>query len=192
MQPKVFLYGEGRCENYLAALSAVGAVVCRKAALARDCCGLLLPGGGDIHGALDEPERLLIQSFVETGRPIFGICRGMQALNVFFGGTLLDRIGGHQLPQGDLIHPTRAWDMASRLLGREVRVNSNHHQALAQLGAGLVVVQEAYDGVIEGICHRSLPVWGVQWHPERQSFALRRGDAADAGVIWECFVAQMR
>ena len=71
------------------------------------------------------------------------------------------------------------------LVGTTPRVNSNHHQAICRLGRGLGVRQWAADGVIEGICHSRLPVLGVQWHPERQAFALRRGEAADgAAVFW--------
>ena len=192
MRPTVLLPGDGAYDNYIAALKASGAAVCRERRSADGCQGLLLPGGGDIGGVLDEPEHLLIQSFTETGRPILGICRGMQALNVFFGGTLYDRIGGHQLPQGDLVHITRACGQLARLLGEEPTVNSNHHQAICTLGAGLIVTQRACDGIIEGICHDSLPVWGVQWHPERQSYGLRRDDAVDAAPLFAAFAEQMR
>lgn len=192
MKPTVLLYGDGACDNYAAALDAFGAAVCREAHLAASCGGLLLPGGGDIKGVLDEPEYLLIQSFVATNRPVLGICRGMQALNVFFGGTLYDRIGGHQLSHGDFVHPTHARGWVARLLGETPAVTSNHHQAVCALGAELAAVQWADDGIIEALCHERLPVWGVQWHPERQSCTQRRTDAVDAGALWKAFVEQMR
>lgn len=104
-----------------------------------------------------------------------GICRGMQALNVFFGGTLYAYVPGHQVKGADILHDTRAVGELAELVGTTPRVNSNHHQAICRLGRGLGVRQWAADGVIEGICHSRLPVLGVQWHPERQAFALRRG-----------------
>ena len=50
----------------------------------------------------------------------------------------------------------------------------------------------AADGVAEAVEHATLPVWGVQWHPERQSFALRRQDAVDAAAVFAYFMAQVR
>lgn len=189
----VFLYGEGTYDNYAAAIKAAGGhlLVSTDCVLARSCSGLLLPGGGDIHGALDEAETDVIQSFAERRCPILGICRGMQALNVFFGGTLYDFVAGHQAPEGDIVHPTCTAGLLSRLLGEAPTVNSNHHQAVERLGSGLQVCQRALDGVVEGFCHPNLPVLGVQWHPERQSFALRRTDAVDAGAIFGWFMEEM-
>lgn len=189
----VFLYGDGRFDNYRAAIEAVGGhlLISTDLALAQSCEGLLLPGGGDICGALDGEEADVIQFFVDHRRPILGICRGMQALNVFFGGSLYDYIPGHQLPQGDILHATSASGCLCRLLGEGPTVNSNHHQAIKTLGRGLRICQWSRDGVIEGICHCRLPILGVQWHPERQSFALRRADAVDAAPIFDWFMEAM-
>ena len=195
MIKNIFLWGDKKkYGNYIAALHKAGCAVCPSDNPAEShlCDGLLLPGGGDIYGILDEAEYLLIQSFVDTKRPILGICRGMQALNVWFGGTLYGNISGHQLPQGDMIHSTRACDMMEMLLGKTPAVNSNHHQAVKQLGSKLRVIQWADDGIIEAVRHETLPISGVQWHPERQSYAMFRQDAADAAPLFDYFAAQMR
>ena len=129
----VFLWGSPEnYPNYRAALESVGLrpVAGRSLMAALGCGGLLLPGGGDIHGALPPEETFLLRAFWEARRPILGICRGMQALNVFRGGTLRSGVPGHQLPEGDMVHPTRAEGLMAALLWPCPVVNSNHHQAV--------------------------------------------------------------
>ena len=163
MQPYIFICGDGAYLNYRDALRCAGAVP----VLASDgiafqrCGGLLLPGGGDIPGQLDAAERQAIQFFVDAGRPIFGICRGMQALNVFFGGTLYQDIPGHRIAEGDMVHPTSAEGPIRALLGHRPSVNSNHHQAVDRLGTPLVICQRAADGIAEALYHPDLPILGV-------------------------------
>ena len=168
--------------NYKAALSAVGleAVVSADMEEAARCAALLLPGGGDIADRLPPEEERVIAAFTAAEKPILGICRGLQALNVFFGGTLYAYIPDHQSPEGDIVHATRAVGELAGLVGTEPLVNSNHHQAVHRLGAGLSVRQWAGDGVIEGICHTALPILAVQWHPER----LRTGADGAAVFRW--------
>lgn len=188
----IFLYGTpGQYSHYIDAVQHSGGDVLLSRDLRRtfDCDSLLLPGGGDILGPLDAQERYLIQLFVSSSRPVLGICRGMQALNVYFGGTLYRRVPGHQLPRGDLIHPTCACGLLRSLMGREITVTSCHHQAVQKLGHNLAAVQWTEDGIIEGICHFTRPVLGVQWHPERQSYDARRPDADDAAPLWEYFLS---
>lgn len=182
----VFIYGTGAFPHVQAALESVGLpwVVSEEPTLARRCAGLLLPGGGDIPAGLSRRETAVINAFVSRRRPILGICRGMQALNVYFGGTLHGCIPGHQQLGGDLLHATQAQGLTARLLGAAPVVTSNHHQAVNTLGRGLMACQWAEDGTIEAVVHRTLPVLGVQYHPERQSFALRRTDAADAATLF--------
>ena len=189
----VMIYGIGIFDKYLAALSMVGirAEVSASMAMARRCSGLLLPGGGDILGQLGPDETAVIRAVIRRQRPILGICRGMQALNIYFGGTLHSRIAGHQQPCGDMIHPTCAVGQMACLLGPRPAVTSSHHQAVKTLGRGLTVCQWAEDGVVEAVIHKELPVLGVQYHPERQSFAQYRGDAADAAELFRWWAEQI-
>lgn len=149
--------------------------------------GLILCGGGDVHpryfgeninGAnniderRDEAEFALIEAFLRAGKPILGICRGIQVLNVYFGGTLyqdLDNASVHSsFAEHDLLHPVLSvkGSMIHSLYENEFTVNSFHHQAVGMLGKGLIAT--AFCGeVIEAVEHESLSVFGVQWHPER-------------------------
>ena len=165
----VFLYGTGDFPAYRAALGKIGqqALISQDVHSAQNCGGLLLPGGGDIHEKLDPQETAVIDFFVMNQLPILGICRGLQALNVYFGGTLYDYVPGHQSARGDITHPTCTAGLLSALPGEHPTVNSNHHQSVHLLGYGLVPCQWANDGIIEGLCHKTLPILGVQWHPER-------------------------
>lgn len=183
----------GRCGNYRAAAASAGgrAVFSDDPAAAEACAGLLLPGGGDLepwrYGQANtasrnlEPRRdalelRLLERFTAQGKPVLGICRGLQTVNVFFGGTLIQDLPGHSAVDGrDRLHPVRSAPSAlGRLCGKETVVNSAHHQAADRLGSGLEAVQWAADGVVEALEHRTLPVWGVQWHPERLPGALGR------------------
>ncbi|MFN3829485.1 MAG: gamma-glutamyl-gamma-aminobutyrate hydrolase family protein [Tepidimonas ignava] len=157
--------------------------------------GLILQGGADVSPRAygEEPlkpewtgdpvrdayELELVHEFLEAGKPILGICRGMQLINVAFGGSLYQDIGTmvdgaieHESPSYDrhrhevVLNPDgwlQRWNGA--LPGRLVA--SVHHQAVKRLGRDLVVEATAPDGVIEAIRLQGRPwVMGVQWHPE--------------------------
>jgi putative glutamine amidotransferase len=164
---------------------------------------LLLPGGGDVeperygdaarHPATydvkpgrDELEIRLIREFQSAGKPVFGICRGLQILNVARGGKLIqhlpDVLGSaaaetHSRKDSyDARHPIRLPDggRLEGLLGSNSEVNSSHHQAIHpdHLGEGLRPVAVSPAGVIEAVeCFdRGAPMVAVQWHPERMDF----------------------
>lgn len=137
---------------------------------------LLLSGGGDIQPELygqtqthsrnidinrDRLELYMLNAFLELGKPVLGICRGIQIINIYFGGTLYQHIDGHsQINDKDSLH-TVEWK------GRTVEINSAHHQVIDKLGNGLKAVAVSSDRFIEAVSHDILPIMAFQWHPER-------------------------
>ena len=164
--------------------------------------GLLLPGGGDIDPELynekpiaplsgifsdrDALELSLFKIFFETKKPILGVCRGSQIINIAKGGTLFQDIK-KQIPSG-LCHrdPKLSGEelylaiahgaaiqkdtFLSGIFGeRTIGVNSTHHQSIKNVGEGLKISALAPDGVVEGIESVNMNdhwILGVQWHPE--------------------------
>ena len=192
------VYLSVRLKNYVNALALVGAPLTETP---ENADVLLLPGGGDMHPrfygqALDGSEDLdeardareltLIDNFLCAGKPVIGICRGLQVLNVYFGGTLRQHIEGHcQIDGVDRLHVINtAPGLLRTLYGARFTVNSAHHQAVRRLGKGLCVLACADDGTVEAVGHKTLPVFAVQWHPERLCGAFAQPGAADgAGLL---------
>ena len=176
--------------------------------------GLLLPGGCDVNPFLygktripqetvdDELDSLqfeVLARFLEAGKPVLGICRGHQLLNVAFGGTLIQHLPTAEnhtgLPAGgDNVHRVHIQEgsFLYGIYGPDCRVNSSHHQGIDIPGKGLKIIMQAEDGVNEGIEHESLPVWGVQWHPERMCFQHQRDDTVDGSAVLRFFLEQCR
>jgi putative glutamine amidotransferase len=175
--------------------------------------GLVLGGGGDIdpkyygepnrqaqdpHRERDEMELALFKQARERGMPVLGICRGLQLINVGYGGTLAQHIGdahrGDTHLGGTSKHATHPVDVVEGTLLKRVvgtarfEVVSRHHQAINVLGVGLRVSATSADGIVEAVEDPTLPfLLGVQWHPEENSripeeAALLRGFARAAGV----------
>jgi putative glutamine amidotransferase len=180
------------------------------AALAARLDGLLLTGSrsnvaADRYGgsAATPPGRLdrerdavalaLAERMIGAGRPVFGICRGLQELNVLFGGTLSAELqpGSHHRPESDLpfdalfSHNHDVTLSAGGLLATAtgcgtLTVNSVHHQGIDRLGAGLQVeAVSTDDGLIEAFSAKpcGAPVVAVQWHPEWNSASCPSGQA---------------
>jgi putative glutamine amidotransferase len=160
--------------------------------------GLLLVGGGDIDPALygqdplpetahisparDEFEIPLLRAAIDRGLPTLCICRGAQVLNVALGGTLHQHISdredlvAHRNADGSdgVLHEVRMQpgSRVMKAMGAErVRTFSHHHQALDKLGAGLVPVGWADDGLLEAVELDDGWVLGVQWHAEATAAA---------------------
>jgi putative glutamine amidotransferase len=162
---------------------------------AEDFDGVLILGGGDVdparyggdtaeptvHGVdtqADETEIDLVVGAHELGKPVFGICRGLQLINVAFGGTLIEDLGRdsvHKVHQEDppmAAHKVsiRPGSLLAAALGPgPVAVQSGHHQSARRLGDRLRVVAAADDGVVEAVeLARPDEGWllAVQWHPE--------------------------
>jgi putative glutamine amidotransferase len=159
--------------------------------------GLLLTGGGDvdafefndvnhptvhyINRPRDKMELSLTRDALQRGIPVFGICRGMQVMNIALGGNLIQDIPDEikslivhedsaSNNRQNLVHQVSVLEgsLLHRILGKNrFDVNSFHHQAVKDLGDGLIATAWSDDGVVEGI---ELPdasyFLGVQWHPE--------------------------
>jgi putative glutamine amidotransferase len=141
-------------------------------------------GGRSCSGTLDEQRDevalALAGHMIEIGRPVFGICRGLQELNVLFGGTLQDTGDDHYHSQGDLAfetlfhhrHEVRLAEEGrlARAAGSDrIEVNSVHRQGIDRLGAGLAVEAVAsHDGLVEAFSGPACgaEILAVQWHPE--------------------------
>ncbi|MEG0423554.1 MAG: gamma-glutamyl-gamma-aminobutyrate hydrolase family protein, partial [Erysipelotrichaceae bacterium] len=111
-----------------------------------------------------------IAAFVDLNKPILGICRGLQSLNVYFNGSLFQHINESQ-HQINHEHRHRVKQTSPSFLNglypASFEVNSYHHQCIDQLGEGLNVCATSLEGYIEAIEHCEKPILGVQWHPEK-------------------------
>ena len=197
---------EEHLKNYIAALAGVGLepVVTLDPAEAGTLDGLLLPGGGDIEPALygeenqgsanidrelDEAQLAMTDAFLRAGKPVLAICKGMQTVNVYFGGGIIQHLATtplHRAEETDAVHLCLSLPGSEmeKLYGRRYMVNSLHHQAVGRLGRDLAAVSFSPDGAVEALEHRSLPILAVQWHPERMCFQKARPDTVDgAGVF---------
>ena len=180
------------------------------------CSGFLLTGGQDVSPQLygdrplpqcgevsperDAMETMLLQKALESDKAVLGICRGIQFLNVYCGGTLWQDLQT-QRPSDTEHHMSPPYvrtvhrvsiipdTMLHQILGcMELNVNSYHHQAIKKLGGGLQTAAVSEDGLFEGVVmplHRF--VCAVQWHPEFAS-----PDDAAAQKLFAAFIAAAR
>lgn len=165
-----------------------------------ECDGLVLPGSySDINparwgeenvackrvdDALDQAQWDLMDKAIEMGIPIIGMCRGIQFINVYFGGTLIQDLNAsaaHRHYDPDRYHRVliEPGSFLEELFGSELLVNSRHHQAVGKIGKGLKRIarweptekdqaEENWEPVTtEALQHETYPIIGLQWHPER-------------------------
>lgn len=188
-------------QNYVAKITAAGGIpfLCLSAdeeaieAYLDQVQGVLITGGVDIQpglyqqpqapetvdvdDVLDQQDLRLIAGALRRKLPILGVCRGIQVINVYFGGTLIqdiERITGKPSHRGHedaslaerrhsvTIH---AGSQLEALLGSSIKVNTYHHQACDQIGEMLHATAFSEDGIVEGLEGDNL--LAVQWHPER-------------------------
>jgi putative glutamine amidotransferase len=173
--------------------------------------GLLLVGGGDVdparygqearpevanvNPARDSFEIPLVQAAIDAALPTLAICRGAQVLNVALGGTLHQHISdredllAHRSAEGDgLLHAVRVQPgsrVAKAMQAERCDTFSHHHQAIDRLGAGLLPVAWADDGLLEGVEREEGWVIGLQWHAEATAAADPLQQA-----IFDAFVAE--
>jgi putative glutamine amidotransferase len=173
---------------------------------------LMLCGGGDVDPDLyeakntasseidlkrDIAETSLVAAFIAAGKPVLGICRGHQILNVCLGGTLIQHIKTadlHVAKNGiDSIYVTKAAEgsFVQRLYGSKPVTNSSHHQAVDKLASNLVAVQWAEDGVIEACQHKTKPIYSVQWHPERMCLQYKQNGVEDGEKLFRWFINEV-
>lgn len=162
--------------------------------------GLILSGGNDVdpslygapntasiepHRAADLSDIAYLEAALALQLPVLAICRGLQVMNVAFGGSLHQDIWGRpahppRLGCGDSeadadaflsnrhdVELTTGSKLHELFASNSIITNSLHHQAADRVGRDLLVTAVAADGTIEGLEHESAPMVGVQWHPER-------------------------
>ncbi len=164
--------------------------------IAAQCDGLIVTGGEDCDPAyygeentysaviahdIEEADLRLYRAFAKAGKPVLGICRGIQLINIAEGGTLIQDIPketehtmNHNqrnmdppLPVGTTAHKVKfeAGSVLHSIFSDEYEVNTYHHQAIKDTAPGFTVTALSTDGIIEGIEKEN--VTAVQWHPER-------------------------
>lgn len=150
------------------------------------CSGFLVPGGDDIdpkyYGEdnvgdsrdvdqnLDTIDKIVLEYATKHHVPTLGICRGVQAIAAFLGGSLHQDIKKAELKNDEVDHKHMVSNTFihpfNNLFPSKFEINSYHHQAVKKVPEDYVVTF-MHNDIIEGIHHHALPIFGVQWHPER-------------------------
>ncbi len=129
------------------------------------------PDGGDPRVQRDWTEARMLAHALTHRLPVLGVCRGLETINLFFGGAVRPDIesltGEKHVAQCHEVRLSGPW--LGRESGTAIRVNSFHRQGVRgdDLAPGLSCLASTESGVVEGLVHRELPIAAVQWHPER-------------------------
>ncbi|MEG0274873.1 MAG: type 1 glutamine amidotransferase [Longicatena sp.] len=177
-------------ESYVNAIVNLGAAVfpiCSYTSLEKAkkiCNGLIIPGGYDVQSyyvkqlrnphvqtyerAMDHFDFACIDAFYTAHKPILGICRGMQMINVYLKGNLIQHIeeDTHAKQHEHLLHICED-SFLSTMYAEDILVNSYHHQVIATLASQLKVAAVSNEGFVEAFEDNEHLVYGVQWHPEK-------------------------
>ena len=147
--------------------------------IVKTCDGFLFTGGQDVGSCpeRDHLETFLLSKAMQSDKAILGICRGLQFINAFLGGSLWQDLPSQHpseiahrqgKPYNAPTHKVVLNGGLKSLLGEDtINVNTLHHQAIKELGESLKPMATAPDGIIEAArMENKRFVWGVQWHPE--------------------------
>lgn len=117
----------------------------------------------------DDMDFVLLKAFMKAKKPVFGIGRGLQVINVAQGGSLYRDLPVNPGTTHEGVKHTiqSLGDSFAAVYSAEEEVVSEHHQGVRELGRDLKICAKSSDGLIEAIEHASLPVYAVQWHPEQ-------------------------
>ena len=142
----------------------------------------------DIHPSLDLIDSLVIKYAKTSKKPLLGICRGLQSINVFLGGTLYQDLTQLGLKHLNIAGNHKVSTIENDVIKfeSEIAVNSYHHQGIKKLATGLKVIGKQSDGIIEAVVHESLPIIAVQWHPEM------RPNSPESKVIFDTFATMVK
>ena len=146
------------------------------------------------HEWRNEREQRMIHAFMKAGKPILGICLGMQQINAALGGELERHfrftVG---VEHNRVTHPvyTAEGSLLRRLFGAEFPVNSYHNVRVNRLAEGLRVTATSPEGVIEAYEHETHPIWAFQFHPERARGEFRDPpEGPDMTPVFDYFVTR--
>jgi putative glutamine amidotransferase len=134
--------------------------------------GLIFSGGDNIgdNEIRDNAEQLILTYAINTNIPIFGVCRGMQLINDFFGGSLSKASNNDHVKKSHLIDILDN-DLEKIIPNNSIEVNSFHHNLIHKDNLGKNLIPTATcknDKTIEAFKHKSLAITSVMWHPERE------------------------
>ncbi|MBE6730979.1 MAG: gamma-glutamyl-gamma-aminobutyrate hydrolase family protein [Ruminococcaceae bacterium] len=160
---------------------------------AKECDAILFTGGSDLNPKLygeeitlsegiddmrDADEYLYLDAFTKADKPIFGICRGIQLINVYFGGSLYQHIGDNHKDGAHNINIIKN-SFIDKAYPEGMRSNSSHHQAVKKLAEGFKISAISDEGIIEAIENPDRNIYATQFHPERMTLKYLSEDYSD-------------